>query len=132
MLILSSFILFCILVSVQFYRLRQQQLMKHHEQQKLMGAGWGKANRNNIGSGFGENSCPAPFRGNNTPLGLSPSAWPPLPNQNLNPSPGSGMRAVFLSETGTKRESAGTGVFLPRRVGSTPDPPRKKPSKSNM
>lgn len=108
--------------------------MKQQQQQKLMSAGWGgKAGRNNFVSGYGENGCHAavPFRGgSNTPLGLSPSAWPPLPKQSPNAQPpGSGMRAVFLSETGTKRESAGTGVFLPRRVGSPAEPPRKKPSK---
>ncbi|EHA8589497.1 hypothetical protein COCNU_scaffold010294G000070 [Cocos nucifera] len=36
------------------------------------------------------------------------------------------MRAVFLTGAGAKRESAGTGVFLPRRVG-TPTESRKKP-----
>ncbi|XP_078178893.1 uncharacterized protein LOC144573075 [Carex rostrata] len=119
--------------AAQFYHLRQQQLMKQHQQQKLMSASWGKPIRNNIGSGYGENGCPTAFRGNsNTPLGLAPSAWPPLPKQNPNPQPGTGMRAVFLSDTGTKRESAGTGVFLPRRVGSTPEPPRKKPNFSTV
>lgn len=120
--------------AAQFYHLRQQQLMKQ-QQQKLMGGGnWGKPPcRANIGSGYGENGCAAPFRGGSgTPLGLAPSAWPPLPKQSPNLAPGSGMRAVFLSETGAKRESAGTGVFLPRRVGSTPEPPRKKPNFSTV
>lgn len=37
---------------------------------------------------------------------------------------GSGMRAVFLGSPGS-RESGGTGVFLPRRIGSGPDIKRK-------
>lgn len=39
--------------------------------------------------------------------------------------PGSGMRALFLGNPGSKRECAGTGVFLPRRFG-TPAETRKK------
>lgn len=71
---------------------------------------------------------------NSRPLGLSPSAWPPL--QQAQPQPqsqpqsqqqqnGSGMRAVFLGTPGGKRECAGTGVFLPRRVDSPSDTRRK-------
>ncbi|KAL2940429.1 hypothetical protein RDABS01_007388 [Bienertia sinuspersici] len=76
------------------------------------------------------------------PLGLPQSAWPPLrPNHHRQPTTaGPGMRAVFLNGPGTgsmpamKRQSAGTGVFLPRRAGTThqqpPPPPesRKKPN----
>ncbi|KAJ1686471.1 hypothetical protein LUZ63_017861 [Rhynchospora breviuscula] len=118
--------------AAHFFNLRQQQIMKQQQQQKLMVASWGKPNRTSIGSGYGENGPPPAFRGNNTPLGLSPSAWPPLAKQNPNPQPGSGMRAVFLSESGTKRESAGTGVFLPRRVGTPAETPRKKPNFSTV
>ncbi|GMI69742.1 hypothetical protein like AT3G54000 [Hibiscus trionum] len=60
--------------------------------------------------------------GTNRPMGLSPSAWPPLQQPN-----GSGMRAVFLGNPTAKRECAGTGVFLPRRIGA-PSEPRKKPA----
>ncbi|KAJ6432575.1 hypothetical protein OIU84_019751 [Salix udensis] len=60
------------------------------------------------------------------PLGLPPAAWPPLQvhqqNQHTNSA---GMRAVFLSGAGVKRESAGTGVFLPRRYGNAPEPKKK-------
>lgn len=55
-------------------------------------------------------------------LGLSPSAWPPLQQHHQG---GSGMRAVFLGNPGGKRECAGTGVFLPRRVTTVET--RKKP-----
>ena len=64
-------------------------------------------------------------RNSNRPLGLSPSGCPPLQHQQSHPQNGSGMRAVFLGNPAGKRECAGTGVFLPRRIG-TPEP-RKKP-----
>ncbi|GMJ03159.1 hypothetical protein like AT3G54000 [Hibiscus trionum] len=64
--------------------------------------------------------------GTNRPMGLSHSAWPPLQQQNQMPN-GSGMRAVFLGNPTVKRECAGTGVFLPRRIGAPPEP-RKKPA----
>ncbi|KAL2614030.1 hypothetical protein R1flu_025722 [Riccia fluitans] len=38
---------------------------------------------------------------------------------------GSGMRAVFLGNLGSSRESTGTGVFLPRCIGGAPDSRRK-------
>ncbi|KAF3963081.1 hypothetical protein CMV_012490 [Castanea mollissima] len=75
---------------------------------------------------------------NGRPLGLSPSAWPPLqqaqqqqqpPPQNLHN--GSAMRAVFLANPGGRKESAGTGVFLPRRVDS-PSDTRRKPGCSTV
>lgn len=65
---------------------------------------------------------------NGRPLGLSASAWPPLQHattQQQQQQNGSGMRAVFLGAPSAKRECAGTGVFLPRRV-NTPTEPRKK------
>lgn len=58
------------------------------------------------------------------PLGLPQSAWPSLQAQQQNQLPrhnGSGTLAVFLGGSGAKRESAGTGVFLPRRYNSAPE-----------
>ncbi|XP_072976274.1 uncharacterized protein [Typha angustifolia] len=107
------------LQAAQFYHLRQQQLIQQQQQQKQSSsAPWGRQSRARSGEGDGRSS---------RPLGLSPSAWPPLskPQQ-----PGSGMRAVFLT-SGAKRESAGTGVFLPRSTG-TPTVPRKKPTCSTV
>uniref|UniRef100_A0A803M3K5 Uncharacterized protein n=1 Tax=Chenopodium quinoa TaxID=63459 RepID=A0A803M3K5_CHEQI len=74
------------------------------------------------------------------PLGLPQSAWPSLrPNHHRQPNGGGpGMRAVFINGPGSgppgmKRQSTGTGVFLPRRAGTTthqapPPEPRKKPT----
>ncbi|KAJ3668907.1 hypothetical protein LUZ60_010857 [Juncus effusus] len=107
--------------AAQFFHLRQQQLLKQ-QQQCLASAVWGKQNRAQVGSGYH----------NGAPLGLSQSAWPSLHKTNPNPLPGSNMRAVFLSGAGVKRESAGTGVFLPRRAGTPSEPPRKKPNCSTV
>lgn len=66
--------------------------------------------------------------GNMTPVALPLSAWPTLQQsqqQQQQQQPGSGMRAVFLGNPTTKRESTGTGVFLPRQIGA-PTEPRKK------
>ncbi|MFS7943274.1 hypothetical protein Hanom_Chr06g00498331 [Helianthus anomalus] len=57
------------------------------------------------------------------------SAWPtPQQAQQQHPTrqPGSGMRAVFLGNPTTKRESAGTGVFLPRQPGAPTEPFKKR------
>lgn len=50
-------------------------------------------------------------------VGLSSSGWPTL--QQSQQQPGSGMRPVFLGNHGANKERTGTGVFLPRRIGST-------------
>ncbi|KAJ6303611.1 hypothetical protein OIU77_017480 [Salix suchowensis] len=70
------------------------------------------------------------------PLGLSASAWPPLQNitqpqpqpqlQQQNSHGVSGMRAVFLGNPGGKRECAGTGVFLPRQIGTRTESRKKQ------
>ncbi|KAG6433829.1 hypothetical protein SASPL_105447 [Salvia splendens] len=57
---------------------------------------------------------------------LSMASWPTL-QQSQQQQTGSGMRAVFLGETGAKKERTGTGVFLPRRFGTTPAENRNKP-----
>ncbi|KAL3717082.1 hypothetical protein ACJRO7_008630 [Eucalyptus globulus] len=80
--------------------------------------------------------------GGRTTPGLAPSAWPSLEQsqrqhqhshsgrlQHPQLQNGTGMRAVLLRTppAAAKRECAGTGVFLPRRAGSQPEP-RKKPA----
>lgn len=60
-------------------------------------------------------------------VGLSSNVWPSL-LQAKQQQVGSGMRAVFLENPTVKRECAGTGVFLPRRVDN-PTESRRKPGK---
>ncbi|XP_019705536.1 uncharacterized protein [Elaeis guineensis] len=98
--------------AVQFHHLKQQQLMKGR-QSRARGSGC-------VGV-YGEE------RRYGGPLGLPSSAWPPLQKPQLQPPPDSGMRAVFLTGAGVRKESAGTGVFLPRRVG-VPTESREKPA----
>ncbi|XP_022934046.1 uncharacterized protein LOC111441333 [Cucurbita moschata] len=57
--------------------------------------------------------------------GLSSSAWIPPPQ-------GSGTRALFLGTQGSKRECAGTGVFLPRHSSTQSDEQRRKPACSTV
>ncbi|TYI08111.1 hypothetical protein ES332_A10G274800v1 [Gossypium tomentosum] len=67
------------------------------------------------------------------PLGLPQSSWPPLqaqPQQQKHSQ--NGMRAMFLGgSSGVKRESTGTGVFIPRRYGSTTNTTTHEPRKKS-
>ncbi|XP_022743550.1 uncharacterized protein LOC111294497 [Durio zibethinus] len=108
------------LQATQFLQMKQKQLMKQQNPSV-----WGGLHQqqHHVVQNRGKNS------NTNRPLSLSPSAWPPLQQQSQ-PQNGSGMRAVFLGNPTVKRECAGTGVFLPRRIG-TPEP-RKKPACSTV
>lgn len=113
----------------QFQLLKQQQLMKQHQSSAI----WGRQAK-------GAPSTPQQQFQNRAraggvgcaPVGrswtMSSSPWPV---QHPQQPAGSGMRAVFLGGSSTKRESTGTGVFLPRRVGS-PTELRKKPGCSTV
>ncbi|XP_027336508.1 uncharacterized protein LOC113850249 isoform X2 [Abrus precatorius] len=92
----------------QFEMLRQQQMAKQQQQRQMVPNRGRNINRNNV-------------RSNNT--GLSSSAWPSL--QQGKQQFGSGMRAVFLGNPSGKRESTGTGVFLPRCVDNTSESRKK-------
>jgi hypothetical protein len=112
---------------LQFNALKQQQLLKHRRERELAvatAAAWGTrvagSHRAGAAAGYG---APASHV-------LSASAWPPLKKSQPQPpaSPAAGMRALFLTPPGAKRECAGTGVFIPRQAGA-PAEPKKKPGK---
>ncbi|RCV28138.1 hypothetical protein SETIT_5G382300v2 [Setaria italica] len=110
----------------QFNALKQQQMLKHQQQQELAAAtaaAWGTricGPKRTAGSGFGA-----------APHALNPSAWPPLQKAQQPAPSAAGMRAVFLTPPGAKRECTGTGVFIPRQAGA-PTEPRKKPACSTV
>lgn len=119
-------------------------MIKQHQQQQQTSSVWGGGPQQHKSLGLGQfqvglNSVRARSntandylgtRNSGRPLGLSSSAWPPLQQQQPSAQPqqtnGSGMRAVFLGAPGAKRECAGTGVFLPRRINTSSET-RKKP-----
>ncbi|XP_022746316.1 uncharacterized protein LOC111296331 isoform X2 [Durio zibethinus] len=118
------------LQATQFQQLKQQQQMKQQSTSV-----WGGQKRQHqhpshpVVQNRGRNSS----SNSNGPLGLSPSAWPPLKpqQQQSQPQNRSGMRAVYLGNSTGTRECAGTGVFLPRRIGS-PSESRKKSACSTV
>lgn len=127
------FCLFLLFLSVkQFQQLKQQQQQQQMMKQQQGSSVWGgpqqqtQSKPNGLYQVGGMNRLTRSNSNNGRSLGLSPSAWPPLQHaatpQQQN---GSGMRAVFLGAPSAKRECAGTGVFLPRRI-NTPTEPRKK------
>ncbi|XP_027351767.1 uncharacterized protein LOC113862773 [Abrus precatorius] len=115
----------------QFQMLRQQQMTK---QQNSV---WNVQRQSpQMALNRGRNSDANCVVGRSVrPLGLSASAWPTLQHakqqQQQNQLYGSSMRAVFLNNPSGRRECSGTGVFLPRRVDSPPEP-RKKPACSTV
>lgn len=131
-LVFSEYILFgrfidFFFVEMQFQRLKQQQMIKQVQGQGVLGNGKGGFRQfplNQSHQQMTEN------RARNGTLNLPNSAWPTLQQsqqqQQHQPNSGSAMRAVFLGNPGPKRECAGTGVFLPRRVGTQTET-RKKP-----
>ena len=54
------------------------------------------------------------------PLGLNSSARP-----QLQAASAAGMRTIFLTPPGAKRECIGTGVFIPRQAGAPAEPKKK-------
>lgn len=111
----------------QFQMLRQQQMAK-----AASGSGFNQQRQiKQTVSNRGVRSSEALVGGRNAGrhVGLSSSVWPPL--QAKQRQIGSGMRAVFLENLNGKRECAGTGVFLPRRVDN-PAESRRKPACSTV
>ncbi|KAH9672629.1 TIP41-like protein [Citrus sinensis] len=126
------------LQATQFQQLKQQQQQQQMMKQQQGSSVWGgpqqqtQSKPNGLYQVGGMNRLTRSNSNNGRSLGLSPSAWPPLQHaatqQQQN---GSGMRAVFLGAPSAKRECAGTGVFLPRRI-NTPTEPRKKSACSTV
>ncbi|PWZ19133.1 hypothetical protein Zm00014a_035162 [Zea mays] len=112
--------------AAQFHLLKQQQLLKlQRERQQLAAAAAWSAR---------QGACAKPVgcvRGDAL-LGLNPAACLPLQkpqhhhhHHHAPAAPASGMRAVFLTPSGPKRERNGTGVFLPRPAGAPAEPKKK-------
>ncbi|CAN4081493.1 unnamed protein product [Withania somnifera] len=108
----------------QFGRLKQQQVMKQSKGvSRSVKGGYGQYTMNHNQQKL------AHSRGQSgviSPMNSSVSGWPSLQQSQFQQQPGSGMRAVFLGSPGPKREFTGTGVFLPRRIGTQTET-RKKP-----
>ncbi|KAK8651171.1 hypothetical protein V6N13_140783 [Hibiscus sabdariffa] len=106
------------LKATQFQQVKQSQLMRQQHNPQV----WrGKKQQHQQHVAL-QNSA-------NRPSGLFPSACTPL-QQQPKPKKGSGMGAVFLDNPTGKRECVGTGVFLPRRVGTAET--RKKQARSTI
>nr|GEV79486.1 hypothetical protein [Tanacetum cinerariifolium] len=97
----------------QFQQLKHQQMMKQQQYLQMIQQQNRKMNDVN-GNGNGRNVT--------APL----STWSTQQQSQQARTPGSGMRAVFLGNPTTKRESTGTGVFLPRQVGAPVEPNKKR------
>ncbi|KAF0923973.1 hypothetical protein E2562_007792 [Oryza meyeriana var. granulata] len=104
--------------AAQFHLLKQQQLLKLQRDRHLAAAAaWG-ARQTAVAKGAG---C-----GVAAPIDMSSTAWLPLQKQQHSLAPAAGgMRAVFLTPPGAKRERNGTGVFLPRPAGAPAEPKKK-------
>lgn len=112
----------------QFQRLKQQQMLTQGQGQGVLGNGKGRFRQFSLNQSHQQMAENRARNGVKGALNLPISAWPTLQQsqQQQQPNSGSGMRAVFLGNPGPKRECAGTGVFLPRRVGAQSET-RKKP-----
>ncbi|KAG6526682.1 hypothetical protein ZIOFF_016683 [Zingiber officinale] len=102
------------LQAARFYHLSRQLSIKQQ-----LSAAWHKQQKANADGGFyGENRhCRPPDLPVSawTPLRKPPPSLLPLPPPSL---PGSGMRAAFLGAATGRKESVGTGVFIPRTAGN--------------
>ncbi|KAI3772628.1 hypothetical protein L6452_03818 [Arctium lappa] len=100
------------LQAAQFQQLRQQQLAKQQQYLEMI-----------------QQSRARSEVMNSRPVAPPLAAWPTPQQSQQQPqtrTPGSGMRAVFLGNPNAKRESTGTGVFLPRHVGAPAEPLKKR------
>lgn len=113
----------------QFQRLKQQQLMKQGH--GVLGSGKGGFEQYPLNQNHQQFSHSRGQNGAARPMNSSISGWSSLQQSQFQQQPGSGMRAVFLGNQNPKRECAGTGVFLPRRIGTQAET-RKKPGCSTV
>ncbi|TMW88730.1 hypothetical protein EJD97_018184 [Solanum chilense] len=124
----------------QFQRLKQQQVMK--QRQVVLGPEkegfWQYQLRQNHQN---QSIHGRDRNGAERPVNMAMSgAWPALQQSHHHhhhqkqpppPPPVSGMRGVILGNAAPKRECAGTGVFIPRRVAAQTET-RKKPGCSTV
>ncbi|XP_061998451.1 uncharacterized protein LOC133715809 [Rosa rugosa] len=122
----------------QFQQVRQDQVL----QSQCSAAPWGKPVKLNWSAQQQQQQQQIQNRGRNigvyesgrcahgVSLPQSQNAWPPLQAQHQNQQhPHRNTRPVLPNGSNVKRESTGTGVFLPRRYSNpnpTPEPPRKR------
>ncbi|XP_007016271.2 PREDICTED: uncharacterized protein LOC18590595 [Theobroma cacao] len=100
--------------AIQFHRLKQEQAMKQMEQKPRV------KHYQSKGRVFSDNGQKAATNSNNPWYTRQQQQ-----QQQTNQQAGSDMRAVFLNASGSRNGSCGTGVFLPRGIG-TPCESRKK------
>ncbi|KAL5750394.1 hypothetical protein ACOSP7_024997 [Xanthoceras sorbifolium] len=107
--------------AIQLYRLKQEHTMKQLDHKNQFKQYQNKS-RAVGGSNNGQKT-------NRPPSSTTSSSWSSIhQTQTHQQQPGSGMRAVFLGgSAGSGAGSCGTGVFLPRGIGYSPDQSRKKP-----
>ncbi|KAK8598540.1 hypothetical protein V6N13_094508 [Hibiscus sabdariffa] len=105
--------------ALQFYKLKQEQEMKQKEQKPRTNHHQSKGKV----PGVFNNGYKVPINSNNTPWYTLQQQ---LQQQQSNKQTSSDMRPVFLTGSGSRNASGGTGVFLPRGTGGIPCNPRKK------
>uniref|UniRef100_A0A2P2JL52 Uncharacterized protein MANES_09G099100 n=1 Tax=Rhizophora mucronata TaxID=61149 RepID=A0A2P2JL52_RHIMU len=111
-----------------------QQLMQQPTMKQQSSGVWGGQHSKGTGLYQLQQSRQMIHSGRNVgsrPLALSSSSWTPVQLAHQRHQSGSGSRAVFLGKPAGKKECAGTGVFLPRRVGA-PTETRKKSACSTV
>ncbi|GKV08026.1 hypothetical protein SLEP1_g19716 [Rubroshorea leprosula] len=100
--------------AIQFYKLKQEQAMKLMDQKRKIKQDYRSIGR--VSSGFN----------NGQRVPSHPCAGCTLHPQQSSGLDDSNMRAVVLDTSGSKTGSGGTGVFLPRRIGTSSETRKKQ------
>ncbi|KAK0606175.1 hypothetical protein LWI29_034863 [Acer saccharum] len=110
--------------AIQFFKLKQEQAMKQLDNKKQF-----KQHHQNKSKAFGDGSNNNVQKTNRPPSSTTSISYQSqAQTHQQQPGPGPGMRAVLLGGSASSRAgSCGTGVFLPRGIGYSPDQSRKKP-----